>query len=323
MNVYSNLDALAVKTSTACGMGNFDGVHLGHQRLINELVTRADKEGLESFVITFEPHPSKILCPKEAPPLITSLEQKRKIIESFGVKNLLLIPFTKKFSQMSYEEFINRILIEKLNAKLIVVGYNFQFGRGGKGTAEKLKSIGEQKGFETLIVPPVTVNGRIISSTLIRSMIERGEVKEAKALLGRPFSIRGKVVKGEALGRKLGFPTANVFLSPQIIKPAFGVYAVLVSRDGKIHRGVANIGQKPTFKNRKGACNVTLEVHIFDFEQQIYGEEIEVYFIERIREEKPFHDVESLAFQVKNDIMKARSILDLLQNSCNQFLCML
>ncbi|WP_187694894.1 bifunctional riboflavin kinase/FAD synthetase [Fervidicola ferrireducens] len=315
MKVYSNFDALEVKTPTACGMGNFDGVHLGHQRLIHELVTRADKEGLESFVVTFEPHPLKILSPKDAPPLITSLEQKKKLIESYGVKNLLLIPFTKKFSQMSYEEFINRILIEKLNAKLIVVGYNFQFGSGGKGTAENLKSIGLQKGFETLIVPPVTVNGRIVSSTLIRNMIESGKMKEAKTLLGRPFSIRGKVVKGEAIGRKLGFPTANVFLSPQIIKPAFGVYAVLVSRDGAIYRGVANIGQKPTFRNKAGACNITLEVHIFDFDEQIYGEEIEVYFIERIREEKAFQDVESLALQVKMDIVKARSILDLLQKS--------
>lgn len=323
MKVYTNFDALEVRTPTACGMGNFDGVHLGHQRLIHELVTKADKDGLETFVVTFEPHPLKILSPEDAPSLITSLEQKKKFIESYGVKNLLLIPFTKKFSQMSYEEFINRILIEKLNAKLIVVGYNFQFGSGGKGTAEKLKSIGLEKGFETLIVPPVTVNGRIVSSTLIRNMIESGKMKEAKTLLGRPFSIRGKVVKGEAIGRKLGFPTANVFLSPQIIKPAFGVYAVLVLRNGTFYRGIANIGRKPTFAKVDDSSNVTLEVHIFDFNEQIYGEEIEVYFIERIREEKAFQNMESLVLQIKMDIEKARSILDLLHNSCNQSLCML
>ncbi|WP_073256079.1 bifunctional riboflavin kinase/FAD synthetase [Caldanaerovirga acetigignens] len=310
MKVYSNFDALEVKTPTACGMGNFDGVHLGHQRLIHELVTRADKEGLESFVVTFEPHPLKILSPKDAPPLITSLEQKKKLIENYGVKNLLLIPFTKKFSQMSYEEFVERILVEKLDAKLVVVGYNFLFGKGGKGTAEELKSIGLQKGFETLIIPPVAVNGRIVSSTIIRDMIESGNMKEAKALLGRPFSIRGKVVKGEAIGRKLGFPTANVFLSSYIIKPAFGVYAVLISRNGKLYHGVANIGQKPTFKSKANVFSITLEVHIFDFNEQIYGEEIEVYFIEKIREERAFRDVESLLLQVKMDIEKARSILD-------------
>jgi len=321
MKVYTNLDALEIKTPTACGMGNFDGVHTGHQRLIRELVTRAKKEGLESFIVTFEPHPLKILSPKSAPPLITSLEQKMKLIESFGVKNILLIPFTKKFSDTSYEEFIDRILIEKLKTKFVVVGYNFQFGSGGKGTAEKLKAIGLKKGFETLIVPPVTVEGKTVSSTLVRDLIEKGKMKEAEKLLGRPFSIRGKVVKGQAIGRKLGFPTANVSLSPQIVKPAFGVYAVMVSRNDRLYPGVANIGCKPTFAKGGSTGNVTLEVHIFNLNNEIYGEVLEVYFVEMIRGEKAFENVESLAMQVKMDMEKARSILDVY--SCNQKICML
>ncbi|MCG0275041.1 MAG: bifunctional riboflavin kinase/FAD synthetase [Thermosediminibacteraceae bacterium] len=332
MKVYYNLDDLVVKSPTVCGLGNFDGVHLGHQRLIHELVTIANKNNLESFVVTFEPHPSKILCPEKSPPLITTLCQKKKLMEGYGVKNLAVIPFTYEFSQMSYEEFINRILIEKLKVKRIVVGYNFRFGRGGQGTAEKLKILGMQKGFKTSVIQPVTINGKIVSSTLIRYLIEKGDMKEAEVLLGRPFSIHGIVVEGEAIGRKLGFPTANVSFSPEIIKPAFGVYAVLISRKGKIYRGIANIGQKPTFKKNNKDNQIMLEVHIFDFNQQIYGEEIEVYFIERIREEKLFKDVESLVHQVKEDLIKARYILDKIQNqnnpylmhdACNQLLSML
>ncbi|ADL07989.1 bifunctional riboflavin kinase/FAD synthetase [Thermosediminibacter oceani] len=310
MKVYKDLDTLSVKTPAACGLGNFDGVHLGHQKLISELVTIADEKGLESFVVTFEPHPSKILFPEKSSPLITSLGQKQKVIEAHGVKNLVVIPFTRTFSEMSYEEFIDCVLIEKLKAKLVVVGYNFRFGSGGRGTVEELIIMGKKKGFDTLIIPPVTLEEKVVSSTLIRSMIERGDMVEARALLGRPFSIEGKVVTGEAIGRKLGFPTANVSFSPEIVVPAYGVYAVLVSLRGKFYKGIANVGEKPTFKRKVANNQPTLEVHIFDFNEQIYGEEVEVYFIERIRDERLFPDAKSLAQQVKQDFLRARSILD-------------
>ncbi|TYP54298.1 bifunctional riboflavin kinase/FAD synthetase [Thermosediminibacter litoriperuensis] len=313
MKVYRELDTLLAETPTACGLGNFDGVHLGHQKLIDELVTMANKKGLESFIVTFEPHPSKILCPEKSSPLITLLRQKQKVIEAYGVKNLVVVPFTRKFSQMSYEEFVNCVLIDKLKAKLVVVGYDFRFGSGGRGTVEKLIMMGREKGFDTLIIPPVTHEEKVVSSTLIRSMIERGDMREARALLGRPFSIEGKVVAGEAIGRKLGFPTANISFSPEIVMPAYGVYAVLVSRAGKIYKGIANVGEKPTFKSKISNSQPTLEVHIFDFNEQIYGEEVEVYFIERIRDERLFSDAKSLAQQVKQDFLKARSILDKMQ----------
>ncbi|WP_422445724.1 bifunctional riboflavin kinase/FAD synthetase [Thermoanaerobacterium sp. DL9XJH110] len=306
MNIYRELSSLNISTPTACGLGNFDGVHLGHQKLIKELVKQSKIRNLQSTILTFEPHPSKILRSDKADPLLLNLKQKEKIIESFGIDNLVLVPFTREFSKMNYKDFIYDILIEKCRARVVLVGFDYRFGYKGEGTAHVLEDICRAEGIDTVVIPPVTYEGRIVSSTLIRSLISNGDVKKAGAFLGRPFGIQGTVVYGDAVGRKLGFPTANISFSPDIVLPASGVYAVLVEWQEKTFKGVANIGTKPTF----GKNHVTLEVHLFNFNQKIYGETIEVFFIDRIRREVKFDSVSDLICQVKSDFVKAKNILD-------------
>jgi riboflavin kinase/FMN adenylyltransferase len=305
MKIYRELLTINLSGPTACGLGNFDGVHLGHQRLIKELLKQARIKSLESTILTFEPHPSKILNPDKADPLIMTLKQKENVIKSFGINNLILTPFTRDFSKIDYKDFIYDILIKKCQAKTIVVGFDYRFGNRGAGTAHILKEICGKEGIDAIIIPPVTYEGKIVSSTLIRSLIRDGNVKKAGEFMARPFSIDGIVVYGDALGRKLGFPTANVSYSPDIVLPANGVYAVRVVWQGSILKGVANIGTKPTFNKNQ----TTLEVHIFNFNKQIYGETLEVIFVEKIRNEIKFDSVSELINQVRKDFVRAKNIL--------------
>lgn len=303
MKTYREL--LTLSSPTACGLGNFDGVHLGHQKLIKELLKQATIRNLESTILTFEPHPSKILYPDKADPLIMTLKQKENVIKTYGIDNLVLIPFTRDFSNIDYEDFIYDILIKKCRAKTIVVGFDYRFGKKGAGNARILKEICRKEGIDTIIIPPVTYEGKIVSSTLIRSLIRNGNVKKAREFMARPFSIEGIVVYGDALGRELGFPTANVSYSPDIVLPANGVYAVLVAWQGRILKGIANIGIKPTFNKNQ----ITLEVHIFNFNEQVYGETLEVIFVEKIRDEIKFEGVSRLIDQIKKDVAMAKKIL--------------
>lgn len=305
MKTYRELLTINLPKPIVCGLGNFDGVHLGHQMLIKELLKQSKIRGLESAILTFEPHPAKVLNPEKSDPLIMTLKQKERVIKSFGVHNLIFAPFTKDFSQLNYKDFIYNILIKKCRVKTIVVGFNYKFGNKGEGNADILKEICGKEGIDTIIIPPVTYDGKVVSSSLIRSLIMDGNVKKAGEFMDRPFSIEGTVVCGDALGRKLGFPTANVSYSPDIVLPAHGVYATIVIWQDRTFKSITNIGTKPTFNKNQ----TTLEVHIFNFNKQLYGETLEVVFVEKIRDEIKFESPSELIDQVKKDFASAKNIL--------------
>ncbi|KYO65762.1 bifunctional riboflavin kinase/FAD synthetase [Thermovenabulum gondwanense] len=309
MKTYLDIENFTTEKNTAVGLGNFDGVHLGHRRLITVLKEESRKRNLVSTILTFDPHPSKILFPEKDFSLIDTLNKKISIIKSMGISLLVIAPFTYELSRLNWEEFVEEILLEKMKAKLIVVGYNFTFGYNGQGNVEKLSCIGKEKGFETIVIPPVKKEGEIVSSSKIRLYIKEGDMEKAQMLLGRPFSIEGRVIKGKSLGRKLGFPTANIEIPEGIVLPSFGVYSVYIKiNNDKIYEGIANIGINPTFMDGK-IKNPILEVHIFDFTKLIYGEQVEVFFIKKIRDEKKFESPNALAEQIKNDITTAKEIL--------------
>lgn len=304
MKTYRELLNINFPQPIVCGLGNFDGVHLGHQKLIKELMKQSKIRGLESAILTFEPHPAKVLHPKKSDPLIMTLRQKERVIESLGVHNLIFAPFTEDFSRLNYKDFIYNILIKTCRVKTIVVGFNYTFGNRGEGNAVNLREICSNEGIDAIIIPPVTYDGKVVSSSLIRSLIMNGNVKKAAEFMNRPFSIEGAVVCGDARGRKLGFPTANISYSPDIVLPARGVYATLAIWRDCAFKSITNIGIKPTFNKNQ----TTIEVHIFDFNEQIYGETLEIVFMEKIRDEIKFESPLKLIDQVKKDIEIAKKI---------------
>ncbi len=286
------------------GLGNFDGLHLGHQRLISDLVNKAKKDSGVPAVFTFYPHPMKVLNPEGAPPMLLSQQAKQKMIAGLGVEVLLLVPFTLDFASLAPEEFITEVLHRELMVRSVFIGYNYTFGKGGKGSPETLAGAGRKLGFGVHVIPPVAIGGTPVSSTLIRNLLGAGEVLEARKYLGYcPFA-EGEVVVGEMRGRTLGFPTANIVLDGEILVPANGVYAVEVRVEGDNFLGVANIGVKPTFHGDGMIRN--LEVHLLDFYGDLYGKKIKVYFTGRLRDEKRFSSPGELVEQIRIDISRAR-----------------
>ena len=289
-------------------IGNFDGVHLGHQALIHEVIDKADAISGTSVAITFEPHPIRVLNGSNHPPLITILEQKIELIERMDLDVLIVIPFTREFASLSPREFVEDILIRKLGMTAIVVGKDYSFGRNRQGTVGLLKTFAELFDFELVIADWIGENraadGRI-SSTRIRNLVVDGRVDEVQPLLGRYYQVRGTVATGRDRGGKLlGFPTANINLQDELC-PKTGVYAVTVECNSTTYDGVANIGYSPTFDDHI----FTVEVHILDFNRNIYGDNIRVNFIKRIRDELKFSSVAELAEQIKEDVIEARGIL--------------
>ncbi len=285
-------------------LGNFDGVHLGHQELVRMVIRRAKETGAASMVVTFRPHPLKILAPEKCPPLISIYEEKIKLFERLGIDVLVKIPFTVEFSAMTPEDFVKNILCDTLGAREIFVGCNYRFGRARKGDVQTLRRLGEQYGFTVREVEQVSLGGEVISSTKIRALLSEGEVEHAARLLGRNYAITGIVIKGDGRGKGLGFPTANIAPKHAII-PSDGVYAVRLSVRDRLYDGIANIGMRPTFNKKV----LAIEVHVFDFNEDIYGEDISLYFIRKIREEKKFKNVEALVGQIRSDIEIAKDIL--------------
>jgi len=287
------------------GLGNFDGVHVGHQRLISGLVEESKKIGGTPAVFTFFPHPMEVLTGK-APPRLLTHEAKQDTIRQLGVKVLLLVPFTLEFADHSPDVFIENILVRDLDVREVFVGYNYTFGKGGRGNPETLMEGGRRHGFKVCVIPPVAVEGVPVSSTLIRGLLADGEVAAARKFLGYPPFVQGAVVTGECRGRTLGFPTANLLIEEDgLTVPANGVYAVKVQVDGEHYLGVANIGIKPTFHGFNSKPN--LEVHLLDFHADLYGKEIKVFFTRRIREEKRFSSPGELIEQIRADINRARA----------------
>ena len=305
MKVISSLENIKEPFAYAViTVGNFDGVHIGHQGLLKEVKKRADKMSGTSVVLTFEPHPLKVLKDKKIP-LITPFERKIELIEKLGIDVVICLPFTREFSKVSAREFVEEILLKKIGMKEIVVGYDYTFGHKREGNIDLLKKLGDELGFKVCILGPILVDNMIVSSTRIRNLIMEGELEKVKILLNRYYQVSGEVIAGhDRGGRLLGFPTANLKLVNEVF-PKNGVYVVEVIYNNKVYGGVTNIGFKPTFGNDA----LSVETHILDFDQNIYGKKIKLNFIKRLRNEKKFSSIEALAAQIKRDIEEARKIL--------------
>ncbi|MCF8069352.1 MAG: bifunctional riboflavin kinase/FAD synthetase [Desulfobacterales bacterium] len=290
-------------------IGNFDGVHIGHQSLLHEVIEKADKIGGTSVAITFDPHPLMVLRPDKRPPLITLYEQKAELIEKSGIDVLICIPFTTDFASIPAKSFIEDLLIKKIGMKCMVVGEDYTFGKNREGNISFLKAYSEKLDFEVVITDwkkmPSAAEGRI-SSTKIRDLVTKGKMVEANKLLGRHYQVRGSVARGRNRGGKLlGFPTANINLHDELC-PKKGVYAVNVECLGNTYKGVANIGYSPTFDDHL----FTVEVHMMDFDENIYDQKIRVNFVRRIRPELKFSSLEELSDNIREDIKVALQILN-------------
>jgi len=309
MKIIENLDDIKEPFKKAViTIGNFDGVHIGHQALIHEVIEKADVIGGTSIAMTFEPHPIRVLKENNHPPLITLYEQKVELIEKSGIDVLICVPFTRKFAALSAREFVEDILIRQIGMTIIVVGEDYAFGKNREGNIDHLRTLAELFDFEVILADWIQESNNSthrISSTKIRELVISGHLAEVPKLLGRYYQIRGVVATGRNRGgRLLGFPTANINLHDELC-PKTGVYAVTVEfRDTK-YKGVANIGYSPTFDDHV----FTVEVHILDFDQNIYGQNIRVNFISHIRDEKKFANISELSDQIRRDVEKALEIL--------------
>ncbi|MFZ5447974.1 MAG: bifunctional riboflavin kinase/FAD synthetase [Thermodesulfobacteriota bacterium] len=290
---------------TVATIGNFDGVHLGHQAILDRVRRRASELGGKAVAITFNPHPVKVLRPEVNLPLLTTQDQKLKLLAAAGLDAVVVLPFSREFAALSARDFVRQYFCERLRAREVVVGHDYCFGRGREGNIDLLKEMGAVHGFTVQVVWAVEVQGAVVSSSLIRAMLRLGKVTEAGRLLGRPYEVAGRVVQGKGRGAKLlGVPTANL-LTPNELLPACGIYAVWVRRDDATIPGVANIGTCPTFNNSE----LSLEVHLMEFSGDLYGESLEVQFVARLREEQRFPSIEALGTQIRADIDAARQVL--------------
>ena len=285
-------------------IGNFDGVHRGHLTLFDMVKQRAAMINGESVVITFDPHPLKVMKPGNGPPLITPTAQKLDLIKAAGIETIFCIPFTKDFAAISAREFIQNILLDGIGIREIVVGYDYNFGRGREGNIELLKEMGQTGGFLVHVAEPVHIGDRLVSSTAIRKLIQEGNLPDAKLLLGRDYQISGQVIKGmNRGGRLLGFPTANLAPVDELV-PKVGVYAVHVVIDGMIFEGLTNIGYNPTF----GKGPFSVETHILDFKRDLVGKNIVIRFKKRLRNEKKFGSIHELSDQIRKDVLLAKKL---------------
>lgn len=306
MQVIRGVQTLSTQNNVVT-IGNFDGVHLGHQRLFEFVKRKASEIKGKSVVVTFNPHPIKVLFENHPLKLITTVEDKLRLIEKSKIDITVLIPFTKEFAQIEAEDFVKNILLAKLNAKWIVIGYDYKFGKGRKGNYELLRQLGELYGFKVTVVKAYKKRGKILSSTAVRNALYEGNVCEAAQFLGRAYHIDGEVIKGAGRGSSvLGYPTANIKPNQEII-PKEGVYAVKVTIPelSKTFKGVANIGKNPTFGNQA----LSYEVHILDFKGELLGKTLRLHFIARLRDEKKFNSPEELKDSIARDIERAKEIL--------------
>jgi len=304
MEILRYLSKCASSSRSLVSLGNFDGVHLGHQTILRRLVQEARERQGTAIVFTFYPHPLAVLRPKQRPPLICNLREKLRLFASLGVQKVFLQRFTQDFAQISPEEFVRQYIVEAFSAEKVIVGHNVSFGQNRAGRAETLQQLGKAYGFETEIIGPIKMDAQDVSSTLVRTLLSSGSVSAAGHFLGRRFTVNGCVVKGFQRGRTVGFPTANLFPRADLLLPN-GVYAVIVELDGREIPGVANIGFNPTF----GVERRTLEAHLFDFSDDLYGKRLSVGFVEKLRGEQKFASVEELVHQIQKDVAHARSLL--------------
>ncbi len=312
MRIIRRLKDLPQLHNTVVTLGNFDGIHLGHQAIIKKLVEIAAQIKGISILLTFDPSPRELFALDNTHFLLTDYERKMYLIKKLGVDVVLVLRFNKQIAQLSGEAFVKKYFVEKIGAREIVIGANTRFGNNRSGDLRLLRRMGKEYNFRVIKEPLKTIGTRVISSTIIRSLIEKGNVERASEFLGYQYGFKGSVIRGISLGRCLGYPTANVSYNKDMLLPC-GVFAVRAKISKKEYKGICNIGYRPTF-NKDSSVNISgsaksIEVHIFNFNRNIYGRTIEIIFIKKIRDEKSFKDKDALTACISMDIDEARKIL--------------
>ncbi len=304
MQIEEELARLRPEKDTLLTIGVFDGVHLGHKYLLSQLTEQARERNLLSGVITFNQHPQEALSPQTKLPFLTNLAQRTKLIKNEGVEAIIPLSFTAELAQLSARQFAN-LLKKYLRMRGLVLGADFALGKDREGDADTLRRLGEDMDFTVTVILPIMVNGEVVSSTAIRNALANGDMKKVLQLIGRPFSLNGRVIKGTGRGTELGFPTANLDIDPMQALPADGVYATWSHIDTQIYQSMTNIGKQLTF----GGSQRTIEVYILDYHHNLYGHELTIDLMERLRGEKQFGTAEELKKQISEDIKQGRAIL--------------
>lgn len=298
MNVYNHINEFRPVKNPVVTTGTFDGVHLGHQKILDRLKETAARIGGETVLLTFFPHPRMVLFPGHRQVLLNTLEEKTELLAKAGIDHLIVHPFTREFSMLSSKDFIEGVLVEKLGTKKLVIGYDHHFGKNREGSFKHLQQFGPVYGFEVEEIPAREIDHVGVSSTRIRNALQTGDVQTARAFLGYNYPLSGTVVKGRQLGRTIGFPTANLRVNdPYKLVPADGVYAVWVKRGNAVHKGMMSIGMNPTVDGKER----TIEVNLLDFDADLYGETLTLGFVQRLRNEEKFDGLEALKTQLAKD----------------------
>lgn len=303
MKIFNSLEEIENIEETVVALGNFDGVHKGHQQIISRTVKSAEAAGYKSAVFTFSNHPKNLMADEIVVKNILYAEEKAAIIESLGVDYMFNIPFDRKILTMDPIDFIDKLLLGKFNMRQAYCGFNYRFGYKAAGNAEILMKEGMKKGFGIHIQEPFQIDGNLVSSTFIRGLIQEGRVDQCLKYMGRLYSIGGEVVVGNKLGRTIGFPTSNIMIDETMVTPPNGVYVTYCTYNGVRYPSVTNVGVKPTI----GTYHKNVETHIFNFDKELYGKNIRVEFLEKTRDEQKFESVEALSKQITDDCITARS----------------
>ncbi len=309
MNIYNDFSSISAIKNPVLTIGTFDGVHIGHKKIIDQLNEEATKIGGESVLFTFFPHPRMVIFPEShGLKLIQTQEEKLEKLKEMGLQNVIVFPFTFEFSRLTALEFVRDMLVNQLHVKKLVIGYDHQFGKNREGSIHFLRDVAETYEFEVIEIPAQDIAAVYVSSTKIREALLTGDIEKANDYLGAPFELIGKVVKGKQLGRTIGFPTANLKLANELkIIPQNGVYAVKVFYQENCFKGMMNIGIRPTIESEN---DTTIEVHIFDFDQTIYGESLRVELYKKTRDEQKFNGIDALKNQLKSDEISIRTFFN-------------
>lgn len=301
--IYGNENFTFTKRSTAVGLGNFDGLHVGHMALVNTLISEARIHNLSSVIYTFTKHPENILRKDLFNLLLTTVGKRIQVLSETALDCLCFDEFDEEYSRIEPEDFVRQILLDKLGARLVVAGFNYRFGYMGKGDVDLLKALGKKHNFHVIIIPPVKVDNELVSSTAIREYVSKGDMEKVFKLLGRHYSITGEVMDGKRLGRRIGFPTANLHPEDYLIMPPDGVYITKTLYEGDFYSSLTNIGMNPTFGD---LSKIRVETHILDFDKDIYRSNIEVFFLAKLRNEIKCRNAQELSEQIHRDVQAAR-----------------
>jgi riboflavin kinase/FMN adenylyltransferase len=304
MQLEAELAKFSLKRDTLLTIGVFDGVHIGHRHLMSKLTELARKQSTLSGVITFSQNPKEVLAPHSQPPFLTDIERRIELIKDEGVDEVIPLTFTPELAKLTPKEFLE-LLKKQLSMKGLVVGPDFALGKNREGNTDLLRQLGQEMGFSLTVVPPLTVDGEVVSSTAIRQALAKGDTKRVQKLMGRPFSLHGQVVRGDKRGAELGFPTANMDVDRGQALPADGVYTSRAFIDAQAYPSMTNIGTNPTFGGNKRL----VEVYLLDYRGDLYGQELSVEIIERLRDEKKFETPEELKAQIAEDVKRGKSAL--------------